>query len=243
MRVVVVIPALNEERGIGKVLADLPSGELLEVIVVDNGSSDRTAEVARSLGARVIEEAERGYGAACLAGIAAAKECDVVAFVDADYSDFPGELPELLAPIERGEADLVIGSRMIQKESRAALLPQARFGNWLSGLLLSRLFGAKVTDLGPFRAIRSAALRALEMDDRRFGWTVQMQARAFARGFRVREVPVSYRPRIGKSKISGTLMGSFRAGMTILWTIGAEFLRRRRPRITHESDVTHVPRG
>ena len=241
MRVVVIIPALDEESGIGKVLAELPCERLLEVIVVDNGSSDRTAEVALRGGAQVIYEPERGYGAACLAGIAAAPECDVVAFVDADFSDSPGELPDLLAPIERGEADLVIGSRMIQKQSRAALLPQARFGNWLSGVLLSRLFGARVTDLGPFRAIRSSSLKTLEMDDRAFGWTVQMQARAFARGLEVREVPVSYKPRLGQSKISGTLIGSFRAGMTILWTIGAEFLRRKRPRMTIEPDETHVP--
>ena len=228
MQVVVIIPALNEERSIGKVLDELPADRVARVIVVDNGSTDRTAEVARQHGAKAIDEPYRGYGAACLAGLAAAAACDVIVFVDADYSDFPGERPRLLDPIEAGQAELVIGSRMLEPESRAALLPQARFGNWLSGALLSRLFGAKVSDLGPFRAMRADALSALCMDDRRFGWTVQMQARALAMGMRVVEVPVSYRKRIGQSKISGTLTGTFRAGTTILWTIGREFLTRRR---------------
>lgn len=230
-RRVVIIPALDEEQAIGRVLDDLPREEQTTVIVVDNGSRDQTAAVARERGALVVAEPRRGYGAACLAGIAAAPAADVVVFLDADYSDDPAELPLLLAPLQRGTADLVIGSRMILAESRRALLPQARFGNWLSGLLLSRLFGARATDLGPFRAIRADALQALDMDDRDFGWTVQMQARAFAMKMAVEEVPVSYRDRIGVSKISGTVSGSVRAGVTILRTIFAEWrLRRRRPR-------------
>jgi glycosyltransferase involved in cell wall biosynthesis len=227
MRVVVIIPALDEERAISRVLDELPAGRVLQVIVVDNGSTDQTAAVARRHGARVITEPFRGYGAACLAGIAAAPACDVIAFMDADYSDFPEELPRLLAPIEAGQADLVIGSRMLEPRSRAALLPQARFGNWLAGALLSRLYGARVSDLGPFRAIRREALSVLGLDDRRFGWTVQMQARALARGLAVVEVPVSYRERIGRSKISGTMSGTLRAGTAILWTIAREFLAHR----------------
>lgn len=222
MRVIVIIPALDEEAAIGRVLADLPRDRIERVIVVDNGSVDRTAEVARSHGAEVVAEPRRGYGSACLAGIARASDAEVIAFVDADYSDHPEELTALLAPIENGTADLVIGSRMTLPESRRALLPQARFGNWLAALLLRWRYGALVTDLGPFRAIRADALRALEMRDRDFGWTVEMQARAFARGLRVVEVPVRYRPRIGQSKITGTILGSLRAGFKILFTIARE---------------------
>lgn len=223
MDVKVVIPALDEERAIGSVLDALPWSRLAEVIVVDNGSRDRTADVARARGATVVQESERGYGAACLKGIACAGACDVVAFVDADFSDFPEELELLLAPIERGEADLVVGSRMIFPESRGALLPQARFGNWLAARLLRLVYGARVTDLGPFRAIRKTALDAIAMDDRNYGWTVQMQARALALGFSVVEVPVRYRRRIGVSKIAGTVTGASKAGAKILFTIAKEW--------------------
>lgn len=226
MRVAVVLPALDEEASIGRVLADLPRDRVSRVIVVDNGSRDRTAEVARAHGAEVVSEPERGYGAACLAGIAQARDADVIAFLDADYSDHPEELPMLLEPIERDTADLVIGSRMLLRESRDALLPQARFGNWLASRLLRLRYGANVTDLGPFRAIRRDALERLAMSDRNYGWTVEMQARAFARGLRVVEVPVRYRARIGKSKISGTISGSVKAGIKILFTIAREATSR-----------------
>lgn len=228
MNVKIVIPALDEEDAIGSVLDALPRARVSEIVVVDNGSRDRTAEVARARGATVVQESERGYGAACLRGIAAAGECDVVAFVDADYSDHPEELDLLLAPIERGEADLVIGSRMVFPASRAALLPQARFGNWLAARLLRLVYGATVTDLGPFRTIKKHVLDDLRMDDRNYGWTVQMQARALARGWRVVEVPVRYRRRIGVSKIAGTVKGTVKAGTKILFTIAKEWWALRR---------------
>lgn len=229
MRVIVIIPALDEEAAIGRVLRDLPRDRVTRVVVVDNGSKDRTAEVARSHGAEVVTEPRRGYGSACLAGIAQAGDAEVIAFLDADYSDHPEELPSLLDPIENGDADLVIGSRMVWPESRRALLPQARFGNWLASLLLHWRYGARVSDLGPFRAIRRDALERLEMRDRDYGWTVEMQARAFARGLRVVEVPVRYRPRIGQSKISGTIRGSVKAGIKILFTIAREATSRASP--------------
>jgi glycosyltransferase involved in cell wall biosynthesis len=230
VRVKVVIPALDEERSIAKVIAALPRERLAAIVVADNGSRDRTAEVARAAGAEVVAAPRRGYGAACLVGIAAAGDCDVVVFVDADLSDHPEELPLLLAPLERGEADLTIGSRTLRRDSARALLPQARFGNWLAAFLLRRAFGVEVTDLGPFRAIRKEALDALAMDDQDFGWTVQMQARAFAQGLRVVEVPVSYRKRIGTSKITGTVRGTVLAGRKILLTIWREWRSARRPR-------------
>lgn len=225
LRVAVIIPALDEEAAIGRVLEDLPRAGVVEVLVVDNGSRDRTAEVARAHGARVVAEPRRGYGAACLAGIAALSDCDAVAFLDADYSDHPEELPRVLEPLASGRADLAVGSRMLLPASRAALLPQARFGNWLASRLLRLRFGVAVTDLGPFRAVTRSALALLAMDDRDYGWTVQMQARALRLGLRVVEVPVSYRPRIGTSKISGTVVGSVRAGVKILATIARESRR------------------
>lgn len=228
MRAHVVIPALDEEAAIGRVLADLPRDRVGRIIVVDNGCTDRTAAVALAHGATVVREPRRGYGAACLRGIRAAGPCDVLVFLDADYSDHPDELPRLLAPLRQGGADLVIGSRMRAPASRRALLPQARFGNRLAAVLLNALFGGRTSDLGPFRAIRRDALLRLEMDDHGFGWTVQMQARALARGLRVVEVPVSYRPRIGRSKISGTVAGSVRAGTRILLTIARERIKAGR---------------
>jgi len=218
----VVIPALNEEASIGLVLDALPRADFEGVFVVDNGSTDATAEVARAHGATVVSEPARGYGAACLAGIAAVGECDVVAFIDADYSDSPEEMTLVLEPLRRDDADLVIGTRMVRGDSRRALLPQARFGNRLAAFLLRVLYRGRATDLGPFRAIRREALARLEMDDRDFGWTVQMQARAFRLGLRVVEVPVSYRERVGVSKITGTVSGTFKAGFKILWTLARE---------------------
>lgn len=223
-RVVVIIPALNEEQAIGHVLDALPRLPGMEVVVVDNGSTDATAAVARQRGATVVYEPQRGYGAACLAGLAvcaartATTPPTAVVFLDADFSDDPGLLPKLVAPILDGEADLVIGSRMLGRREPGALPLHSRFGNWLAGRLLTYLYRQPSTDLGPFRAIRWETLVALEMADRGYGWTMEMQAKAARLGARVREVPVPYRRRIGRSKITGALVPSVRAGLVILWT-------------------------
>jgi glycosyltransferase involved in cell wall biosynthesis len=217
-RIVVVIPALDEEAAIGQVLAEVPP-VVSEVIVVDNGSRDRTAEAARAAGGRVIVEPRRGYGQACLAGIAAAGEADVLVFLDGDHSDHPAQLVDLLAPIRAGQADLVIGSRRLGRRARGAHPAHAVFGTRICVLLMNLLIGTRATDLGPFRAITAPALRRLEMRDRNFGWTVEMQVKAKKRGLRVVEVPVDYRPRMGRSKVSGTISGTVRAGAKILGTI------------------------
>jgi len=219
----VVIPALDEEHALPSVLRDLPVGRIRRVVVVDNGSRDRTAAVAREAGAEVVLEPRRGYGSACLAGIAALAVPgalpDVVVFLDADYSDRPSELPRLVGPIVEKGADLVVGSRTLGHAESGALLPQARFGNALATFLIRALYGVRFTDLGPFRAVRWSALERLAMSDRDFGWTVEMQVKAARLGMRCVEVPVSYRRRIGRSKISGTVVGSVRAGWKILYTI------------------------
>ena len=216
--IAVVIPALDEEQAIGKVLRDIPEGAS-QVVVVDNGSRDRTAEVAQGLGAEVVAEPRSGYGQACLTGIAQLDRPDIVVFLDGDYSDYPEEMSALVAPLLTGEADMVIGSRTLGQREKVALLPQARFGNWLSTLLIRLLFGVSFTDLGPFRALRFDALQRLAMQARDFGWTVEMQVKAARRGPRAVEGPVRYRRRIGTSKITGTLSGTLRAGHKILWTI------------------------
>jgi glycosyltransferase involved in cell wall biosynthesis len=222
-RVAVVIPAFNEEEALPRVLAELPRDAVERVVVVDNGSTDRTAEVALALGAEVVREPRRGYGSACLAGIAYVREgpdalgpCDVIVFLDADHSDHPEELSLVVAPVLAGRAELCIGSRILGGASMGALLPQAWFGNRLACLLMRILFGARHTDLGPFRAIRIASLVRLGMRDRDFGWTIEMQLKAKALGLAVEEVPVRYRKRIGRSKITGTLLGTLRAGVKIL---------------------------
>ena len=222
MIVDVVIPALNEEDSIGRVLAEIEDPRVRRVVVVDNGSSDRTAQVARAAGAVVVFEPQRGYGRACLTGLALlrADPPDVVAFVDADYSDYPEQLGELLDQVAAG-ADLVIGSRTANAEP-GALMPQAMFGNWLATRLVSRLYGVEFTDLGPFRAVRWSTLRDINMQDEDFGWTVEMQVKAAKLGASTAEVPVGYRRRVGVSKISGTLKGTVRAGHKILWTIFRE---------------------
>jgi glycosyltransferase involved in cell wall biosynthesis len=225
-RVAVLIPALDEEEALPRVLEEIPRGEVDLVLVVDNGSQDGTAEVARRSGARVVSEPVRGYGRACLAGLRYLLEedpdrlrlsgADTIVFLDGDHSDHPADMSSLLAPIRSGDADLVIGTRMSDPEARSALLPQARFGNRLACLLMRVLFGARYTDLGPFRAIRVDALRHLRMQDLDYGWTVEMQLKAAVARLRVTEVPVRYRVRIGRSKITGTVAGSAKAGVAIL---------------------------
>ena len=221
MRVVAVIPALNEERSLPKVLADIPRPLVEEVIVADNGSTDRTANVARDGGATVVSEPRAGYGRACLAAlsIAATDPPDIVVFVDADYSDRPAEMPHLLEPIIASRADLVIGSRVLGKREPGALAPHARWGNWLATWLIRRLYGVTFTDLGPFRAIRYSTLQSLDMKDQDYGWTAEMQAKAARAGVPSTEVPVSYHRRVGKSKITGTVKGTVMAGWKIITTI------------------------
>lgn len=230
-RVAVVIPALDEEQAIGGVLDALDRGLVAQLLVADNGSRDRTAELARAHGAEVVLVPERGYGAACLGALArVAPEIEVVAFMDADGADDPAELASLVEPIARGEADLVIGSRVLGRAERGSLTPPQRFGNWLATRLIHLLHGQRYTDLGPFRAVRRTTLDRIGMCDRRFGWTVEMQVRALQVGARVCERPVSYRRRVGRSKISGTFAGVVGAGWGILGTVLKLTLRRAAPR-------------
>jgi glycosyltransferase involved in cell wall biosynthesis len=225
MDVAVIIPALNEVESLPLVLRDLPG--VGRVIVVDNGSTDATARVAVEGGATVVPEPERGYGAACLRGLAAIAELAgrdgqsprVVVFLDGDYSDHPERLPELVAPIFCGEADFVLGSRLLGEREPGAMPFRSLFGNRLACFLMRHLFGGRYTDLGPFRAIDYQALKGLGMADRNFGWTVEMQIKATRAGLRTLEIPVPYRRRIGRSKISGTLAGTVKAGWKILYVI------------------------
>lgn len=218
-RIVAVIPALDEEESIGAVVRAIPSA-VAETIVVDNGSRDRTADAARAAGARVVHEPRRGYGQACLAGIAAAGEADAVLFLDGDGSDDPAQAAEVLAPILEGRADLVIGSRHLGPRERGAQPWHAILGTRACVGLLNLLTGARATDLGPFRAVSADALRRLGMADRNYGWTVEMQVKAALAGLRVAEVPVAHRARAGgKSKVSGTVRGTIGAGTKIVGTI------------------------
>ncbi len=225
-RIGVVIPALNEEQAIGQVLAAIPDW-VDEVVVADNGSTDRTAQVAQAYGVRVVHERRRGYGAACLAGIAALHAPNIVVFLDGDFSDYPGQMASLVDPILAGQADMVIGSRVLGEREAGALTPQARFGNWLSCLLIRAFWKTRYTDLGPFRAIRRQTLQQLDMQDPNYGWTVEMQIKAAQRAVPTLEVPVSYRHRIGTSKVSRTVKGSFLAGVKILWMIFRALLEPR----------------
>ena len=228
MRVSVVIPTRNEAQAIERVLADLPSDLTTEVIVVDSNSHDGTPEIAARMGARVVQEPRRGYGRACLTGLAAANSPDVVVFLDGDYSDRPSELPLLLAPITEGHADITLGSRLQGRRSVGALPWHQAFGNRLAAGLINVLYGLKISDLGPFRAARADVLRALALEETTYGWAVEMILKGSLAGFRVVEVPVSYHPRIGKSKISGTLKGTVGAAWFILSLIVRYYFRRRK---------------
>ena len=229
MRVSVIIPTRNEAQAIGRVLADLPSGLVNEVIVVDNHSTDETPDIAARMGARVISEGRRGYGQACLTGIACANSPDVVVFLDGDYSDRPSELPFLLAPISEGWADITIGSRLAGKRTPGAVPWHALFGNWLAAGLITKLYGLRISDLGPFRAARADVLRALQLEETTYGWAVELILKGAIQGFRICEVPVSYHPRIGESKISGTLRGTIGATWFILSRIAHYYFRLRKP--------------
>ena len=228
MRVSVIIPTHNEAQAIERVLADIPSDLATEVIVVDSNSKDGTPEIAARMGARVVQEPRRGYGRACLTGMAASNSPDVVVFLDGDYSDRPSELPILLAPIIERRADITLGSRLQKQRSAGALPWHQVFGNRLAASLIRLLYGLEITDLGPFRAGRADVLRALVLEEATYGWAVEMILKGALAGFRVVEVPVSYYPRIGKSKISGTLKGTVGAGWFILSLIVRYYFRRRR---------------
>ena len=230
MRVSVIIPTHNEARAIGRVLADLPVDQVTEVIVVDSNSNDGTPEIAASMGARVIQEPRRGYGRACLTGLAATNSPDIVVFLDGDYSDRPSELPILLEPIIQGDADITIGSRLRQQRIRAALPWHQAFGNRLAAGLIRVLYRLAITDLGPFRAGRADVLRALALEEATYGWAVEMILKGAINGFRVVEVPVSYYPRIGKSKIGGTVKGTVGAAWFILSLTLRYYFRHRKPR-------------
>jgi glycosyltransferase involved in cell wall biosynthesis len=228
MRVSVIIPTHNEAQAIQRVLADIPSDLTTEVIVVDSNSNDGTPEIAANAGARVIQEPRRGYGRACLTGLANANAPDVVVFLDGDYSDRPSELPILLAPIIEGRADIALGSRLRERLSTQALPWHQVFGNRLAANLIRLLYGLEISDLGPFRAGRAEVLRALALEETTYGWAVEMILKGAMAGFRVVEVPVSYYPRIGKSKISGTLKGTVGAAWFILSLIVRYYFRYRR---------------
>lgn len=216
----VIIPALNEAASIGRVLAEIPN-IVDEVVVVDNGSTDTTAMVAQEFGATVLRENRKGYGHACLCGLAylAPKPPVIVVFLDGDYSDFPADLVAVVAPILIRKADFVVGARVTDQRSAGALTPQQIFGNALACWLMKVLYGGRFTDLGPFRAIKWDALQKLYMSDTTYGWTVEMQLKVLQKKIAYTEVPVRYRNRIGHSKVSGTLKGTFLAGYKILWWI------------------------
>ncbi|MBW3546322.1 MAG: glycosyltransferase family 2 protein [Bacteroidetes bacterium] len=221
--IAVIIPAHDEAEGILRVIQDLPKAWVHEVVVTNNASRDNTAGVAGALGATVLHEDRKGYGWACLKAMEylaqKPQQPDIVVFLDADYSDHPDELPQLVAPILEGRADMVIGSRALGEREKGSLTPQQIFGNWLATRLLQLIYGVRFTDLGPFRAIRWEALQQLKMQDKTYGWTVEMQVKAAKQGLRSAEIPVRYRRRIGRSKVSGTVKGVIGAGYKILWTL------------------------
>lgn len=220
----VIIPAYNEEKSIARVIREIPANLVSEIIVVNNGSSDHTADTARMAGATVLDEPARGYGNACLKGMSYIREkaddtTEIVVFMDGDHSDYPEEMKGMTDLIIAGKADLVIGSRTLGEREKGSMTPQQIFGNWLSTRLMNGLYGAEFTDLGPFRAIRWKSLKHLEMEDRNYGWTIEMQIKAIKKGLKCMEIPAGYRRRIGTSKVSGTLTGSVLAGIKIIRVI------------------------
>jgi glycosyltransferase involved in cell wall biosynthesis len=217
-KIAVIIPALNEEESIAHVISAIPQW-VDDIVVADNGSTDGTASVAHVQGARVVTELRRGYGSACLTAINALHEPDILVFIDGDFSDYPEEMPYLVDPIIRGEAEIVIGSRVLGKRQKGSLTPQQIMGNALACFLIRLFWKKKYTDLGPFRAIRFSSLKKLGMKDPDYGWTVEMQIKAVRAGLSIKEVPVSYRQRIGTSKVSGTIRGIAGAGSKIFFTI------------------------
>ncbi len=229
MRVSVIIPTHNEAQAIEHVLADIPSELTTEVIVVDSNSNDGTPEIAARMGARVIREPRHGYGRACLTGLAAANSPDVVVFLDGDYSDRPSELPILIAPIIEGRADITLGSRLHESRSAGALPWHQVFGNRLAATLIRLLYRLHISDLGPFRAARADVLSTLFLEETTYGWAVEMILKGALAGFRIVEIPVSYYPRIGKSKIGGTLKGTLGAAWFILSLIVRYYFRHRSP--------------
>jgi glycosyltransferase involved in cell wall biosynthesis len=235
MRVSVIIPTHNEAQAIASVLGDLPSDLITEVIVVDSNSNDGTPEIAARMGARVVQEPRRGYGRACLTGLATANSPDIVVFLDGDYSDRPSELPILLDPIIQGDADITLGSRLGEQRIPAALPWHQAFGNRFAAGLIRLLYGLKITDLGPFRAGRADLIRALALEETTYGWAVEMILKGALSGFRVVEVPVTYHPRIGKSKISGTLKGTVGAAWFILSRMVQYYFLYRKARIPRVS--------
>ncbi|UCH66619.1 MAG: glycosyltransferase family 2 protein [Ignavibacterium sp.] len=229
MNTVVIIPAFNEQESIAKVVGDIPKNLVLEIIVVDNNSNDRTSDVAKKAGATVLFENRKGYGAACLKGIEYLKNTlpDTVVFLDGDYSDYPEELKSLIEPIAERDYDFVLGSRVIGKREKGALPVQSMIGSFIAGSLIKLFWNFRYTDLGPFRAIKYSKLLELEMQDKWFGWTVEMQIKAAKKNFRIIEIPVSYRKRIGKSKVTGTVKGTVMASVIIMKTIFAELFKSK----------------
>lgn len=223
--ILVIIPAFNEAESIGKVVEDIPAGMVAEVVVVNNSSTDATEENAKAAGATVLREDQKGYGFACLKGIAYADSKqgtdrpDIIVFIDGDYSDYPDQMGELIDPIAKDGYDMVIGSRALGAREKGAMMPQQIFGNWLATTLIKLFYRTKYTDLGPFRAIRFDKLLDLKMQDQTYGWTVEMQLKAAKKKYKITEVPVNYRRRIGVSKITGTVKGTFMAGYKIIYTI------------------------
>jgi len=221
--IAVIIPAFNEENSVGKVVKDIPKDWVREIIVVNNNSNDLTSTNARAAGAIVLDEPRQGYGYACLMGMdflgKLEKKPDIIVFLDADYSDYPEELIEVVRPIIEEDYDLVIGSRAIGKRQRGSMTIPQVFGNWLATTLLKWFYGVSYTDLGPFRAIKFDKLLALNMLDKTYGWTVEMQVKAAKQKMKSTEIAVNYRKRIGKSKVSGTIKGTILAGYKIITTL------------------------